>query len=79
VYTVEFAALGAVAGFAGGALGCAFATLVASVIFFRFVPAGHLAAPLAGAAGAAAITAVAGWSASFRLLALRPLEILREE
>ena len=76
-FSVEFGSLGVLA----GAVGSLFANLLTYSILKRFelgfsVAWGlTLAAPL----GAALLATATGWVASYRILGLRPLEVLREE
>jgi putative ABC transport system permease protein len=78
IFSVEFLALGAVAGLMGSLLASAFAGLwVKRLLDIDFHPdwfAGALTVALS-----AAVAAGAGWAASFRVLGRKPLEILREE
>jgi putative ABC transport system permease protein len=78
IFTVEFLALGAVAGLMGSLLAAAFAALVLKrlleIEFHLDVPAHALTIAIA-----ALVAAGAGWAASFRVLGRKPLEILREE
>jgi len=78
IFTVEFLALGAVAGLMGSLLASAFAALVLrrllEIEFHLDVPAHALTVAIA-----AVVAAGAGWAASFRVLGRKPLEILREE
>ena len=78
IFTVEFLALGAVAGLMGSLLAAAFAALVLKrlleIEFHLDVPAHALTIAIA-----AVVAAGAGWAASFRVLGRKPLEILREE
>jgi putative ABC transport system permease protein len=78
IFTVEFLALGAVAGLMGSLLASAFAALVLKrlleIEFHLDVPAHLLTVVIA-----AVVAAGAGWAASFRVLGRKPLEILREE
>ena len=78
IFSVEFLALGVVAGLMGTALASGFAAVVLKklleVEFHPSIPT-HLAA----VAIAAAVATAAGWAASFRILGRKPLEILREE
>jgi putative ABC transport system permease protein len=78
IFSVEFLALGAVAGLMGSLLASGFAgLLVTKLLEIEFKP--DWAATGASIAAAAALAAVAGWAASFRVLGKKPLEILREE
>jgi len=78
IFTVEFLALGAVAGLMGSVLASGFTALwVKQLLEIEFHPdwfAGALTILLA-----AGLAAAAGWAASFRVLGRKPLEILREE
>ena len=76
-YSIEFTVLGVLA----GAVGATFANLLTRALLHRlevpysFDPVASLAA-LVGTAGLAVAT---GWLAGYRVLGLRPLEVLREE
>ncbi len=75
----EFAWLGALAGAAGGAMGCLFAGLLLSVIFRKAAWAWD-GKVLVGAILLGVVTsAAAGWAASVRTLRQKPLLILRNE
>ncbi len=78
IFSVEFLALGGIAGVMGTVLASAFAALLLKELLdiqFR-VDAASAAITVA----AAALTAAgAGWAASFRILGRKPLEILRGE
>jgi putative ABC transport system permease protein len=78
IFSVEFLALGTVAGLIGGALATAFT----AVILKRLMdaePQVDLLPNLAAVGFTALIAAGAGWLASYRILGQKPLEILREE
>ncbi len=78
IFSVEFLALGAVAGVMGSLLASAFAALVLKQLLevsFRF----DVSSTAAAVGISALIAAGAGWAASFRVLGRKPLEILREE
>ena len=78
IFSVEFLALGAVAGVMGSALATGFAALIVRrLLDIEYHP--DLSANLLAVALAAAVAAGAGWAASFRVLGRKPLEILREE
>jgi putative ABC transport system permease protein len=78
IFSVEFLALGAVAGLMGSLLAAGFAALVLKKLLeIDFQPA--LGTHTLAIAIAAAVAAGAGWAASFRILGRKPLEILREE
>jgi putative ABC transport system permease protein len=78
IFSVEFLALGAVAGVMGSLLASGFAGLVLKrLLEIDFHPA---ILTHAIAVGISALVAVAaGWAASFRILGRKPLEILRDE
>lgn len=78
IFSVEFLALGAVAGLMGSLLASAFAALVLKrLLEIEFHP--DWAAHALTVAAAALVAALAGWAASFRILGRKPLEILRQE
>ncbi|MEO8596837.1 MAG: FtsX-like permease family protein [Candidatus Solibacter sp.] len=78
IFSVEFVALGIVAGVMGSLLGSGFAALVLKrLLEIDFRPA--LGTNLAAVAIAACVATGAGWVASFRILGRKPLEILRDE
>ena len=78
IFSVEFLALGAVAGVMGSALATGFAALIVRrLLDIEYHP--DLSANLLAVVLAAAVAAGAGWAASFRVLGRKPLEILREE
>ncbi len=76
-FSVEFSVLGLLA----GAVGAAFAQLLTRVLLKRMDVAFHFAwgATLLALAGTAVLATATGWIASYRILGLRPLEVLREE
>ena len=78
IFSVEFLVLGAVAGAAGALLANGFSALVLKRLLevdFRFDPLPNLAA----VALSALLANAAGWTASFRILGQKPLEVLRDE
>ena len=78
IFSVEFLVLGGLAGLLGGLLATAFAHLLMS----RFFEAGlgpSVVPVLVSIAATAFIANIAGWLASSRILAQRPLRILRDE
>ena len=78
VFSVEFLALGTVAGLMGSLLASGFAALALKRLLdveYRFDPL----IALATVALTALVAAAAGWAASFRILGQKPLEVLREE
>jgi putative ABC transport system permease protein len=77
IFSVEFLALGAVAGIMGALLASGFAAVILKRLLeidFHFDPAANGLA----VAAAATVATAAGWLASFRVLGRKPLEILRE-
>jgi putative ABC transport system permease protein len=78
IFSVEFLALGTVAGLMGSLLAGGFAALVLKrLLQIDFHPA--LVTHATAVAIAALVATVAGWGASFRILGRKPLEILRDE
>jgi putative ABC transport system permease protein len=78
IFSIEFLAMGTVAGLMGTALASAFAAvLLKKLLEVDFHPS--LTTHLLAVAIAAAVSTAAGWAASFRILGRKPLEILREE
>jgi len=78
IFSVEFLALGTVAGVMGSLLASGFSALVLKrLLEIKFHP--DWAAHALTVAAAAAVAALAGWAASFRILGRKPLEILRQE
>ena len=76
-FSVEFSVLGLLA----GSVGVVFANLLTRVLLHRFEVPFHIewAPALIALAGTAVLATATGWLASYRILGLRPLEILREE
>jgi putative ABC transport system permease protein len=74
---VEFGVLGLL----GGAVGVVFANMLTRVLLNRMDVPFHIewSAALTAVAGTAVLATATGWVASYRLLGLRPLEVLREE
>ena len=78
IFSVEFLALGSVAGLMGSLLAAAFSGLVLTrLLNIDFRP--DIAAHLLTVPVSALVAAAAGWAASFRTLGRKPMEILREE
>jgi putative ABC transport system permease protein len=78
IFSVEFLALGTVAGVMGTALASGFAAvLLKRLLAVEYHPNAltHVLAVVI----AAGVATAAGWAASFRILGRKPLEILREE
>ncbi len=78
IFSVEFLALGLVAGLMGAILATAFSSLVLKRLLnahFQFDPKAALLAILL----TALLANASGWVASFRILGQKPLEILREQ
>ena len=76
-FSVEFSFLGLL----GGAVGVVFANLLTRVLLQRMDVAFHIewVATFVALLGTAALATATGWIASYRILGLRPLEVLREE
>ncbi len=76
-FSVEFSVLGLLA----GAVGVLFANLLTRVLLHRLDIAFHIewSATMMALAGTAVLATATGWIASYRILGLRPLEVLREE
>jgi putative ABC transport system permease protein len=76
-FSVEFSVLGLLA----GAVGVVFANLLTRILLHRIEVTFHIAwgATLVALAGTAVLATATGWLASYRILGLRPLEVLREE
>ena len=75
--SVEFSVLGLLA----GAAGVVFANLLTRVLLHRIDIGFHIAwgATLTALLGTALLATATGWIASYRILGLRPLGVLREE
>ena len=76
-FSVEFSVLGLLA----GAVGVAFANALTRVLLHRMQVTFHIEWPATAVAlvGTAVLATATGWIASYRILGLRPLEVLREE
>jgi putative ABC transport system permease protein len=76
-FSVEFSVLGLLA----GVVGTLFANLLTRVLVHRMQVTYHVSwsATLTALAGTALLATATGWIASYRILGLRPLEVLREE
>ncbi len=77
IFSVEFSVLGLLA----GAVGVVFANLLTRILLHRIDIGFHVAwgATLTALLGTALLATATGWIASYRILGLRPLEVLREE
>jgi putative ABC transport system permease protein len=77
IFSVEFSVLGLLAGM----VGVVFANLLTRVLLHRMQVGFHIDWPGASVAlvGTAILATGTGWLASYRILGLRPLEVLREE
>jgi putative ABC transport system permease protein len=77
IFSVEFSVLGLLA----GAVGVVFANLLTRILLHRLDVGFHIewSATFAALAGTAVLATATGWLASYRILGLRPLEVLREE
>ncbi|MGB6194504.1 MAG: FtsX-like permease family protein, partial [Terracidiphilus sp.] len=76
-FSVEFSVLGLLA----GTVGVVFANILTRVMLHRFDLKFHVDwyATLGALVGTAILATATGWIASYRILGLRPLEVLREE
>jgi putative ABC transport system permease protein len=76
-FSVEFSVLGLLAGL----VGVIFANLLTRVLLHRMQVGFHIEWVAAGVSllGTAILATATGWIASYRILGLRPLEVLREE
>lgn len=76
-FSVEFSVLGLLA----GAVGVVFANLLTRVLLHKLDVGFHIewAATAIALVGTAVLATATGWIASYRILGLRPLEVLREE
>jgi putative ABC transport system permease protein len=76
-FSVEFSMLGLLA----GAVGVVFANLLTRVLLHRLEVTFQIewGATLIALVGTAVLATATGWIASYRILGLRPLEVLREE
>jgi len=76
-FSVEFSVLGLLA----GSVGVVFANILTRVLLHRLEVGFHIewAATFAALVGTAVLATATGWVASYRILGLRPLEVLREE
>jgi putative ABC transport system permease protein len=78
IFSIEFAVLGLIA----GAVGLVFANVLSRVVLLHIVHFGYEFQAwlnLGTWVGVGALTVVAGWAASHRVLGQKPLEVLREE
>jgi putative ABC transport system permease protein len=76
-FSVEFSVLGLLA----GSVGVVFANILTRVLLHRLEVAFHIewVATIVALVGTAVLATATGWIASYRILGLRPLEVLREE
>jgi putative ABC transport system permease protein len=76
-FSVEFSVLGLLA----GSVGVVFANLLTRVLLIKLEVGFHMEwlATLVALVGTAVLATATGWIASYRILGLRPLEVLREE
>jgi putative ABC transport system permease protein len=76
-FSVEFSVLGLLA----GAVGVVFANLLTRLLLHRLEVAFHIewGATAIALIGTALLATATGWIASYRILGLRPLQVLREE
>ena len=76
-FSVEFSVLGLLA----GSVGVVFANVLTRVLLRKLEVGFHIewSATLVALVGTAVLATATGWIASYRILGLRPLEVLREE
>ena len=76
-FSVEFSVLGLLA----GSVGVVFANLLTRVLLHKLDVDFHIEwlATVVSLLGTAVLATATGWIASYRILGLRPLEVLREE
>ncbi len=76
-FSVEFSVLGLLA----GSVGVVFANVLTRVLLRKLEVGFHIewSATLVALVGTAVLATATGWVASYRILGLRPLEVLREE
>jgi putative ABC transport system permease protein len=76
-FSVEFSVLGLLA----GAVGVVFANILTRLLLHRLEVKFHIewGATAAALVGTSLLATATGWIASYRILGLRPLEVLREE
>jgi len=76
-FSVEFSVLGLLA----GSVGVVFANVLTRVLLHKLEVGFHIewGATLIALAGTAVLATATGWIASYRILGMRPLEVLREE
>jgi putative ABC transport system permease protein len=76
-FSVEFSVLGLLA----GSVGVVFANLLTRILLHRLEVGFHIEwiVTLSALVGTAVLATATGWIASYRILGLRPLEVLREE
>jgi putative ABC transport system permease protein len=76
-FSVEFSVLGLL----GGAVGIVFANVLTRVLLHKMEIGFHIqwGATVIALIGSAILATATGWIASYRILGLRPLEVLREE
>ena len=76
-FSVEFSVLGLLA----GSVGVVFANVLTSVLLRKLEVGFQIdwTATLIALVGTAVLATVTGWIASYRILGLRPLQVLREE
>jgi putative ABC transport system permease protein len=76
-FSVEFSVLGLLA----GSVGVVFANVLTQVLLRKLEVGFHIewTATLVALVGTAVLATATGWIASYRILGLRPLEVLREE
>jgi putative ABC transport system permease protein len=79
LYTIEFAAIGVLAGAIGSVLAYGFTAVMVSVVFGRVQAPIEWKAAATATVAAAALSVAAGWLPAYGLLRRKPLEVLRGE
>jgi putative ABC transport system permease protein len=79
IYSLEFAALGALSGVIGATLGWGLSTAVIDVLFHRLDMRFDWIAFSLSILLSVVMTVIAGWLPTYRLLARKPLDVLRYE
>jgi putative ABC transport system permease protein len=79
LYTIEFAAIGALSAAIASILACGFTSIMLSVVFFRLKIAMEWKPILASLLVAVALTVAGGWLPTFSLLSRKPMDVMRGE
>jgi putative ABC transport system permease protein len=79
IYSLEFAAVGALAAMIGSLLACGFNSVILTVLFYRPEVVIEWRSIAGAVLVSSLLTVAAGWLPLYRLLAQRPMEALRHE